>query len=82
MRGFTKTGQPIQGRRYIIAQEPDVPPTEVKLVGKMYGPGGNAELVGIIVELVDGDEAGGRGSFPWPLEASDGAEPIRFEAAP
>lgn len=79
MRGFTKTGQPIQGRRYIIAQEPDVPPTEVKLVGKMYGPGGNVDLTGIIVEVV---ESGGRGSFPWPLEAADGAEPIRFEAAP
>lgn len=78
MRGFTKTGQPIQGRRYVIAQEPDVPETEVEVVGKMYGSGGNADLMGIIVETADG----GRGSFPWPLEAADGANPIRFEAAP
>lgn len=76
MRGFTKTGQPIQGRRYTIAQKPDVPPTEVRLVGKLYGPGGNADLIGIILE----EPAKGRATFPWPIEASPGTSPITFEA--
>lgn len=77
MRGFTKTGQPIQGRKYIISQKPDVPPTEATVVGKLYGKMGNADLIGIILEE---SESGGREVFPWPLEASDGAEPIKFEA--
>ena len=79
--GFTKTGQPIQGRRYIIHQEkvglPD-DQIEVVCVGKLYGRGGNADLVGVILE----EPGGGRDTFPWPIEASDGAPPITFKVAP
>lgn len=77
-RGFTKTGQPIQGRRYIMSQEPDVPSTEVRLVGKLYGPGGNADLVGVILEGPNG----GRDTFPWPIVATEGTPDITFQVAP
>ena len=78
MRGFTKTGQPIQGRRYVISQEPEVPPTECRLVAKLYGPGGPADLVGIILEGPDG----GRDTFPWPIINTSGTPEISFTPAP
>jgi hypothetical protein len=80
MRGFTKTGQPIQGRKYILRQEgvglPD-DRIEVVCVGKAYGKGGNADLVSVMLE----EPSGARDWFPWPIEASDGATPITFRAA-
>ena len=81
MRGFTKTGQPIQGRRYILRQEgvglPD-DQIEVTVVGKAYGKAGNADLVSVMLE----EPGGGRDWLPWPIEAPDDASPITFEAAP
>ena len=78
MRGFTKTGQPILGRRYLIAQDDFLPETEGKLVGKFYGKGGNADLLGIMLE----ESGGARSHFYWPLEAAIGSPPITFLAAP
>jgi hypothetical protein len=72
--GFSPTGQPIQGRKYTLTQGDLTIPLTV--VGKLYGRGGNSDLVGIICEEADG----GRGTIPWPIEASDGAEPISFVA--
>lgn len=81
MRGFTKTGQPIQGRRYILRQEgvglPD-DQIEVTVVGKAYGKAGNADLVSVMLE----ESGGGRGWLPWPIEADDGANPITFTVVP
>ena len=40
------------------------PDWQGKVVGKMFGKGGNADLIGIIVEATDDGE---RYSFGWPL---------------
>lgn len=73
MRGFTATGQPRQGGRYTVTQGDLVIP--VTVVGKLYGRGGNADLIGVILE---GPE--GRATVDWPIEAADGTDPIRFTA--
>ncbi len=78
MRGFTKTGQPIMGRRYLIAQDGLLPETEAIVVAKFFGKGGNADLIGIMLE----EPNGGRTDFPWPLEEAIGSAPITFVAAP
>ena len=67
--GFTKTGQPIVGRKYTIVQGDFS--LQCTLVGKAYGPGGNADCVGVWFEA-----DGKRGMLPWPVVASEGAEPI------
>ena len=72
--GFTKTGQPIIGRKYTIEQG-DLS-LQCTLVGKAYGPDGNADCVGVWFEGPDGK----RVLLPWPLEAADDAEPIRLAA--
>lgn len=72
-KGFTKTGQPIQGRRYRISQG-DVS-YQIRIVGKGFGPGGNADLRGIFVE----DEYGRRDWMDWPIEPETGSPSIRFE---
>jgi hypothetical protein len=62
---LTKTGQPVMGSTaelYGASGEP----IEVKCVGKLWGRGGNCNLIGIIVEYTD--EEGGRDTFTWPLE--------------
>lgn len=74
MSGFTRSGQPIQGRKYTLRQGDLVIP--VSVVGKAYGKGGNADLLSVMLE----EPGGGRDWFPWPIEASDGAEPIYFMA--
>jgi hypothetical protein len=79
--GFTKTGQPIQGRRYVLDQSGVGLPeggVEVRVVGKFFGPGGAADLVGIMVEEV---ESKGREMFPWPIESTDPERPITFRVA-
>ncbi|HEY7822156.1 MAG TPA: hypothetical protein VIG24_04960 [Acidimicrobiia bacterium] len=73
--GFTASGQPRQGSRYTLTQGDVVIP--VTVVGKAYGRGGNADLVGVLLEDRD---SGGREMFDWPIEAEDGAEPISFTA--
>ena len=70
--GFTKSGQPIQGRKYTVTQgDISIP---VTVVGKLFGRGGASNLVGVILQ----EPSGARDTLPWPLEASDGAEPIYF----
>jgi hypothetical protein len=69
MSGFTKLGHPIQGRRYTITQgEVSIP---VTVVGKLYGRGGNSDLIGVIFE-----DENGRATLPWPIEATPGAPSI------
>ena len=70
--GFTKTGQPIVGRKYTIVQGDFS--LQCTLVGKAYGPGGNADCIGVFFEVPDGRR--GLLPLPWPVVASEGAEPI------
>jgi len=72
-KGFTKTGQPIIGRRYLL-QQGDMS-TTVTVVGKLFGQGGNSDLVGIVIE----DDQLARIQCAWPLS---GPGDVRFEAAP
>lgn len=74
MKGFTKSGQPIMGRKYTAYQGDEVFP--FTLVGKLFGRKGNADLIGIVCE----EPSGARGSLPWPLEAGDDAPTIRLRA--
>ena len=76
MKGFTKTGQPIMGRKYLIAQGELLPETEAKVVGKFFGPRGNSDLIGIMLE----EPGGARTNFPWPIEASLGSPEITFRS--
>lgn len=63
---WSKSGQPVLGT---ILRLPDNngPDWEGKVVGKMFGRGGNSDLIGIIVE--DTDRC--RYSFNWPLAQGD-----------
>ena len=50
---------------------------EVTVVGKLYGPGGGSDLVGLILEET---ESRGREIIPWPIESTDPARPITLRA--
>jgi len=60
---LTKTGQPVLGSR-IELDTIDGPRITVTVVAKFFGHGGNANLIGILVEAEDG----GRADLVWPLE--------------
>lgn len=64
MTVLTKTGQPRMGAILTLATE-DLQPIPCRVVGKLYGHGGNADLIGIIVE--DANHPGHRETFEWPL---------------
>lgn len=66
---WTKTGQPVVGTplrmRTTTGEEfPGV------VVGKLFGHGGNADLIGVIIE---DREQGGRISLDWPITRQDGS---------
>ena len=65
--GYTKTGQPRMGSRLTLTTI-DGEPMDLVVVGKLYGKGGNADLVGVVLE---DPETGGRDTFMWPLEKLD-----------
>lgn len=52
--GWTKAGQPRMGATLVV-DVPDGDRETVKLVAKMWGRGGSADLYAIIVEWPDGE---------------------------
>lgn len=64
---WTKTGHPKLGT---ILRLPDLEGSywAGKVVGQIYGRGGNSDLIGIIVEAVDD---GQRYRFAWPPKQGD-----------
>lgn len=66
---FTKTGQPVQGTTMeadIVSESGDIDGwTRVRIVGKLFGRGGQSDLIGVICELDDGS----RLRIPWPHDA-------------
>lgn len=61
---LTKTGQPVMGSKMML-HTMDAGPTEAIVVGKLWGSGGSANLIGIIVEFQDTKQ---RETLRWPLE--------------
>lgn len=64
---FSKSGQPVLGTSLMLEAENDEGPVgwvEAKVVGKLMGQRGSADLVGVIIEWPDG----GRERLRWPLE--------------
>jgi hypothetical protein len=64
---WTKSGQPVLGTVLRLPQT-DGNSWAGRVVGQLYGRGGNSDLVGIIVEAVDDGE---RYKFSWPLTQGD-----------
>lgn len=62
-RPLTKTGQPVLGST-IELDTTDGGRLTVEVVGKLFGPGGAGNLIGIIVE--DREEPA-RATLEWPL---------------
>ena len=62
----SKSGQPVMGSGLMLEAENESGPVgwiPVTVVGKLFGRGGNSDLVGLIVEWPDG----GRQSVTWPI---------------
>lgn len=78
--GFTKLGQPILNRRYLLKQpgNPGLPEegVEIRVTAKFFGQKGSADLIGVQFEEV---ATGGRETFPWPIEAEPGSADIVLE---
>lgn len=62
----TKTGQPVMGSKITLGVLDGASPLDCRVVGKLWGRGGSADLVGIIVE--EWDKPLGRITLVWPLE--------------
>lgn len=64
---WTKAGQPVMGTVLRLPQT-DADWWPGRIVGKLYGHGGSADLIGVIVEAVDDGE---RYKFAWPLASGE-----------
>lgn len=63
---FSKSGQPVMSSGLMLEAENEKGPVgwiPVTVVGKLFGRGGNSDLVGLIVEWPDG----GRQTVAWPF---------------
>lgn len=64
---LSRSGQPVMGTTILLAAENDDGPAgwiPAQVVAKLFGRGGNSDLIGLIVEWPDG----GRQTLPWPME--------------